>query len=191
MKAKRQVKKSDHVVASAHEHVWTRKHTRADKFVGERCTCGAERERQATKAEKKEFKLVWKRGRAIHALWHQLAKRFKKTPKEWKMQGWDLIEALEEYTAKRPQIRTVRVDDSHFSNSDLLLIPHSYDSKKLGCAYMGTTALFIAQCAGDAPVEFFLYPNHLRHLIETLQGIEREQNALIAKAQRQQGVRFP
>lgn len=188
MKTKPRTKKNDHVVA--HEHAWTRAYTRGDRFVGERCTCGMERERSPTKAERRELKLVWERGRAIHANWHRLVKRFKKSPTEWKMRGWDLIEALEEYTAKHPQIRTVRVDDSHFSNSDLLLIPHCYDSKRLGCSYMGTTAVFVAQCAGDPPVEFFLYPGHLRHLIETLQEIEKEQNALAAKA-RKQGKRFP
>lgn len=184
----KRAKKGDHVVV--HEHAWERAFTRADKFVGERCKCGAERERPATKAEKGEFKLVWARGKAIHALWHCVSKRFKKGPKEWKEQGWDLIENLEAFAAKHPEIRMARVDDSSFSNSELVFVPHSYDSKKLGCAYMGTTAVFVSQCAGDPPVEFFMYPGHLRNVIKTLQDIEKVQNAFIAKA-RKQGARFP
>jgi len=192
MKAAR--KTSDHVVASSHAHQWERWSTRGDKFVGEACKCGARREREATTAEAKKLraasKLMWAQGKALHALAHSVDRRFKNGPYKWKEKGWDLIEKLEKFIAKRPQIRMARVDDSSFSNSELVFIPHTYDAPKLGCSYMGTTVVFVAQCTGDPPVEFFLYPSHLRNLIETLQAIEKEQNQVNAKA-RKQGNRFP
>jgi hypothetical protein len=189
----RKAKTRDHVVATPHVHQWKRWGTRGVKFVEEGCQCGERRERVATKAEAKKLrvqsKLMWAQGKALHALWHSVAKRFKRDH-EWKERGWDLIEKLEKFSARRPQIRMVRVDDSSFSNSELVLVPHTYDTSKLGCTYMGTTVVFVAQCAGDPPVEFFLYPNHLRNLIETLQEIEKEQNRVNAKA-RKQGQLYP
>lgn len=194
MKRAGKSKTRDHVVASAHVHQWRRLGTRGNKVVTEICACEARREREATKAEQKQIrersKLFWAQATAMHKLWRSITKRFKNGNNEWKEKGWDLIEGLEEFAAERPQIRMVGVDDSSFSNSDLVLIPHTYDTPKLGCSYMGTTVVFVAQCAGDPPVEFFLYPSHLRNLIKTLQEIEKEQNRVNAKA-RKQGSRFP
>jgi hypothetical protein len=194
MRLKRKQKTRDHVVASNHVHQWKRWGTRGYKFVEEDCKCGERREREATKAEARQIransKLMWAQGTALHALAHSVDKRFKKDAHEWKEKGWDLIEKLEKFAAKHPQIRMVRVDDSSFTNSELVLVPHTYDTPKLGCSYMGTTVIFVAQCAGDPPVEFFLYPNHLRNLIQTLQEVEKKQNTVNAKARRQ-GNRFP
>jgi hypothetical protein len=188
MKPSRQAKTRDHVVAGAHVHQWKRCHTRGFNFIGEVCKCGEQREREATKAEAKEVRVRWKleqaQMKALHALAHSVDNRFKKNYHEWKEKGWDLIEKLEKFAAKRPQIRMVRVDDSSFTNSELVFVPHTYDTPKLGCAYMGTTVIFIAQCAGDPPVEFFLYPSHLRNLIKTLQEVEKEQNRINAKARK-------
>jgi len=193
MKPAKKTKTRDHVVASKHAHQWKRGGTRGDKFIEESCKCGEHREREATKAEAKKLRSDWKltnaRAKALHVLAHSVDKRFKKDQHEWKEKGWDLIEKLEKFAVKHPQIRMARVDDASFTNSELVFIPHTYDSPKLGCAYMGTTVVFVAQCAGDPPVEFFLYPSHLRNLIEMLQSIEKEQNRVNAKA-RKQGNRF-
>lgn len=193
MKPPRKAKTRDHVVASEHVHTWKRWGTRGDKFISEGCVCGAQREREATRIEQKQIrkstKLMWAQGKALHALWRKVAQRFKKDEHEWKDKGWDLIEDLEKFSAKYPQVRMVRVDDSSFSNSELVLVPHAYDTPKLGSYYMGTTVVFVAQCAGDPPVEFFLYPNHLRNLIETLQEVEKVQNAVNAKSRKKGKLR--
>jgi hypothetical protein len=145
-----------------------------------RCECGKLKKRKATKEETAEFNVATKRmfaqNMAMHALWHDLAKKFTKNH-EWKLSGWDLIEELEKYQVDNPQVRLVRVDDSAHMNSTLALVPHSYDTPKLGSYYWGTTVLYVPQC-NEPPATFFLYPGHLRKLIENLQAIEQEQAQL-------------
>lgn len=172
--------KTDHVVAPKHKHVWEPMSQNSVQITA-RCACGLLKKRKASKEETAKFnaatKKMFAQSKALHTLWHGLAKEFTENY-EWKLKGWDLIEELEKYKVEHPRVRMVRVDDSVHSNSELVLVPHSYDTPKLGSHYMGTTVLYVAQCAGDLPVSFFLYPGHLRNLIENLQEIEKEQAEL-------------
>lgn len=38
---------------------------------------------------------------------------------------------------------------------------------------MGISVYYIPQCTGEKPIQFFLYPGHLRRLITTLQKLYR------------------
>jgi len=170
---------TDHVVAPKHKHQWLPMGQNSVQITA-RCACGQLKKRKATKEETAKFnastKKMFAQSKAMHTLWHKLAKEFTENH-EWKLKGWDLIEELEKYQIENPKVRMVRVDDSMHMNSELVLVPHSYDTPKLGSHYWGTTVLYVAQC-GDPPVSFFLYPGHLRNLIENLQAIEKEQAEL-------------
>jgi hypothetical protein len=73
------------------------------------------------------------------------------------------------WAKKYPEdVRIVGVDDSYYSGSDLVLIEHR---GKVG--YHGTTVIFIAQCSGDPPVRFFLYPSHRDSLMAALMAIKQ------------------
>lgn len=72
------------------------------------------------------------------------------------------MDLIDSYSETHPEIKLVRVDDSHFCGSDLILIPHPD---------MGITVLFNPQCSRDNN-EFFMYPGHIDHLISVLQEMK-------------------
>lgn len=57
-------------------------------------------------------------------------------------------------------------DDTYFASSNLVLIEHASKTE-----YMGTTVVFIPQCTGEDPVEFFLYPGHRECLVKFLKSL--------------------
>ena len=78
------------------------------------------------------------------------------------MVGWDLMEKIERYVKRNPQIKIVYVDDEMFSSSMLVLIPHPE---------MGVSVKFIPQNS-NVKGQFFLYHNHLKNLMSELKHLE-------------------
>lgn len=104
----------------------------------------------------------------IHALWHKFAKKFMDQNERFHLSGYELITEVEKFTKRYPQIQTIRCDDRYFASSDLVLIPHENDTE-----YMGTTVVYIPQCAPDSPTTFFLYPNHVDYLLKGLKVVQK------------------
>ena len=74
----------------------------------------------------------------------------------------ETMKALDILGRYNPLVFQTRVDDSHFSSSDLIFVV---------IPGMGTQVFFVPQCSGDPVTEFFLYPGDMEGLIETLQKI--------------------
>lgn len=147
-----------------------------------KCKCGDLKEKELSKKEKFALKRVDNQYGNIHKVFHDFLKKFANfggVPTVFKSKGADLSDAVEVWAKKYPNdVRMVRCDDSFHSTSDLVLIEHK--SKNY---YMGTTAVYIPQCSGEDPIEFFLYPSHTNQLIKALQEIKRAANP-IQKAQK-------
>ncbi len=75
------------------------------------------------------------------------------------MQGYVAINRVEKYVKKHPEIEIVRCDDTVFSPSIIVLIPHPT---------MGITMIYIPQNNRQIKGELFLYPDHSEELIEKL-----------------------
>ncbi len=91
-----------------------------------------------------------------------------------KVKGYDAMTRIKRFAEKNPGLIEVRTDDDWFAGSSVFLVPHETDKK-----FMGVTVMVVPQCSPDGNL-FFLYPEHLNHLIEELQKIqkrEREKNA--------------
>ena len=141
--------------------------------------CKESRERPATKAEAKR---LWARHREWerrsdewNRLWWKFAKRFGcsgDSANRFKYKGYDLMERVERFAKKNPTVRIAWVDDSYFSGSMIVFVPHECKEE-----YWGTTAVLIPQCSGEPPTEFFLYPGHVRELIQVLKGLDKQARA--------------
>ena len=98
------------------------------------------------------------------------SKKLKKTEKIVKqydpkgLVGYDVMKKVEAYVKTHPDVVELSVDDSVFSSSDLVLIPHPT---------MGITVIFIPQCT-NVQNTFFLYPNHIDNLIKTLKEMQKK-----------------
>lgn len=89
-----------------------------------------------------------------------------------KLTGYTAIQRGERFSKKYPDdIHIIHCDDDVFASSDLILVEHLDKEKK---SFMGTTVIFIPQCT-SVQNSFFLYPNHLDKLIQTLQKIQKKQ----------------
>lgn len=130
------------------------------------CTeCGFYKEREATREEAKFLRpsFGFKQATSVHKVAHEYDRRFKG------LSGYELIVKVERWAKKYPDdVRLVSVDDSHFAGSLLVLIEHRTKTQ-----YMGTSAIIIPQCTGEAPIQFFLYPGHRRELMRALASIEK------------------
>jgi len=107
----------------------------------------------------------------VYEDWHAFQKEFFEDYR-WKdyEDNYQLMEQVEIWIEKRnsENIDLIGCDDNYHSNSDLILFHHVYtdnEEKK----WWGTTVLFLAQCSGDPPAEFFLYPGHAKALINSLE----------------------
>jgi hypothetical protein len=144
--------------------------------LGFRCRrCGERVERIATASERKfhaKYIDAWRKTgkKTIATVWRDFAKRFKsKDGDSYRLVGWDLMCAVEKWRTKWPNdVRQVRIDDSHFCSSDLILVEHKAPNE-----YMGTTVVVVPQCSGESPLEFFMYPFHLNGLLNALQAIKK------------------
>lgn len=136
--------------------------------IGERCKCGEQRERQATKLEEKKIRKYWKESnkdsKAIHVVYHDYVKRIESK----KLLGYDLMLAVEKWAKKWPNDVIINcVDDDFHMGSNLIFILHK--SKK---SFFGTTVIPIMQ-KGDPAIRYFMYPGHLNEIMKTLQKIQK------------------
>jgi len=155
-------------VSCAHDYhffAWTH----GGKTAFDRCAlCGYERSRQATSAEEREYHLSYLRSFALHRVSLALNRVLRRyTDDSGGIFGYEAQVAAEQFAADhRDHVRIVPVDDDVFATSVLVLVDHRNDQE-----YMGTSVLFIPQCGGSS-ARFFLYPNHRRALLRSLQDIE-------------------
>jgi hypothetical protein len=130
--------------------------------VIETCSCGVERRRKPTEEEVSKFLSEQKLIDDLHKVYHEFEGVLGDSI------GFEAMEKAEKFAKEYPDsVRIVSVDDSYHSSSFLVLIDHMNKKK-----YWGTSVVFISQCAGRKPVEFFLYPEHLIDLKEALGEIQ-------------------
>jgi hypothetical protein len=108
---------------------------------------------------------------AMFAPWHAFHKKFanakSKTPESaWKFQGWDFIKRIERYIESVSSMELLRCDDSVHAGSRILVVHH-----ELPDYYWGTSFLYIPQCTGEPPTEFFFYDNHARGFLSVMKKI--------------------
>lgn len=95
----------------------------------------------------------------IHRTWWDFSRFLKDTYGELsELAGDHVIDGIEHYAEKHPEIKVVPCDDTHHSSSILVLVPHPT---------MGITIIFVPQLTTENN-QFFLYPNHLRALMHEL-----------------------
>jgi hypothetical protein len=104
----------------------------------------------------------------IHTLFHKMLHQFGDGKLGFKESGFDLMCALDKFVAKNKEIIDCGVDDDYHTSSNLYLIPHEDDYQ-----LWGVTCLYVPQCTGEKPIRFFLYPGHLKGLIEGLQEMAK------------------
>jgi len=138
-----------------------------------RCSkCKAERHREATEEEAEL--LEWPESGSdddVHKVWHELVREL--TTEDGDAFNFDLIPdwegKLDQLSEKYPDhIQHISCDDSHHCSSDLIMIEHATMPKADRPKYMGTTVLYIPQCTGEQPIQFFLYPGHKMALMKAL-----------------------
>lgn len=91
---------------------------------------------------------------------------------DWRWTGFDLMTRVARFANKHPEISIARVDDDHFCGSDMVFIPHQ-DEHQL----WGITVLYIPQCTGEKPIKFFMYPGHVKGILQALHGFSKIGNA--------------
>jgi hypothetical protein len=117
---------------------------------------------------RKKQKEMFVHSKNIHRVWHAFCRKFQKPDSyDWKYEGYDFMERVEEYAKTHPEIVITCCDDNHFASSDIVLIPHDADGQ-----WMGVTVLVISQF-GNPPVDFFLYPGHAQLLLDELFGMHK------------------
>ena len=72
-----------------------------------------------------------------------------------KMNGYECIQRCKKYAKKNKEIKIIQVDDSVYSSSIIILIPHPNH---------GITVIFVPQCI-DVGNQFFLYSRHAHNII--------------------------
>jgi hypothetical protein len=110
----------------------------------------------------------------IHRLSKAFFDRMTDGGKAWKWTGWELMQEIEAFAKKHPDIVISGVDDDSHSSSDIVFIPHR---DKHYC--WGITVVYVPQSASGlsglatSPAVFFLYPGHLKALLATLNGLAK------------------
>lgn len=135
---------------------------RSVRQISYRCACGQTRlEKNTTAAQRKQFMNSFKteKNNNIHGIYHD----FKKNFPDGYSEGSDMMDGVEEWAKKHPSVVICGCDDDHHAGSDLVIIPHENKYK-----LWGVTVVYIPQCTGEPPTRFFLYPNHLKGLLEGL-----------------------
>jgi hypothetical protein len=105
----------------------------------------------------------------VHASWNSFSnymKRWyyeiinnKKVFSSENMTGYIAQKRVTNYAKKHPEVKVLFCDDSVFSSSIIVLIPHPT---------MGITMIYIPQNNTKIRSELFLYPDHSKKLIEEL-----------------------
>jgi len=103
----------------------------------------------------------------VHEVYHKFCKRFQDSDGKFKKHGYPLMAAIERWALDYPkQVFIVTCDDMVHSTSELIIIEHSSKT-----SYMGATVIFVPQCTGEYPIQFFLYPHSRKNLIKVLKGL--------------------
>lgn len=108
----------------------------------------------------------------LHRVWHDFCNRF--MGPNWtyfKHKGGELLGEVREWALRYPaDVRMVRCDDGAHCGSTLVCIFHR-------CRYqfMGMSVVFIPQCTGEPPTQFFLYPSHIEGLEDVLTRFRTEE----------------
>ncbi len=104
-------------------------------------------------ATKVKVQKMMRDAKAIHRVYHDFERRFVRNfgfPQQW-------------------NVTVVRCDDGCHAGSMLVFVAHRAPRR-----YMGVTAVFIPQCTGESPIEFFLYPCHLLEVLRTVKKLYKE-----------------
>jgi hypothetical protein len=115
------------------------------------------------------------RSKDLHALYRAFQKAFYQDNQKgrvgWKYKGYELMKRIEEFAKKHPELVLLSCDDSWYTSSMIVLIPHRID---IDIEYWGTTVVIVPQCTGEPPLEMFLYPGHAVELEKALHGLNCE-----------------
>jgi len=126
------------------------------------------------KMEPDERELFWRhdhdediRRKEMFRPYHDFLKVFHDKDESWKWTGWDLIERIERWMKKWPgRVENYRCDDSYHASSDIYVFHH-----ELRDYYWGTTFVYVPQCSGDPPAEWFFYDNHAKAFLKLLKSV--------------------
>jgi hypothetical protein len=97
-----------------------------------------------------------------------------KLPKFWinhagfKYKGYEMMQRMEAFAEKHPDVRLCRCDDAAHTGSMVAFIPHRTETE-----YWGTTVVCIPQFSGE-PTELFFYPHHAIEIEKVLLEFNRE-----------------
>lgn len=137
-----------------------------------RCVeCGHEEERPATEEALAENRERCRLNGQIHVQWHAFKKRFYGVDPHGppRVRGYEMMCELDEFCAEFPDhTHVARIDDSYHSGSRLLFIEQRNEKE-----YWGTSVVVIPQCSGEAPLSFFMYPNHFQSVLQAMAAIQR------------------
>jgi hypothetical protein len=120
---------------------------------------------------KKTMLNIKKKSATIHKVWHAFQRKFFENGDghTWKWTGYDLTCKVEKWAKRYPKdVFSGHIDDSHFCSSDIYFILHR-DGKK----NQGTTVVVLTQCDEQPPCEFFMYPIHVKGMIDILSKINK------------------
>lgn len=140
------------------------------------CTkCNTLKSRKTTEKEKQIIDREWhrreKRAAVMHKDWWDFVDKFGANDNctKWKKRGYKLMTEVRDFAKTHRSIKTVTCDDASHATSELVLIPHKTRSE-----YWGTSIVVIPQCTGEDPTVFFLYPENLENLRNTLSSIHSQ-----------------
>ena len=83
-----------------------------------------------------------------------------------KMIGYKCMQRCERYAKKNKEIKIINVEDSVYSSSTIILIPHPN---------MGITVIFVPQCT-EVGNHFFLYQEHAHNIVSEIHKMNYEVN---------------
>lgn len=135
-------------------------------------TCG-ERIVRSTNENEVEFCKMDLQGNELHRVWFDFREKFWPFDDEqWLRTGIGLMDAVEEWAKGFPDdVRVVVCDDDVHATSLLVSIGHCCRLPGRE-QYMGTSVVFIPQCALNlTPSVFFLYGSARKEMIRVLQEI--------------------
>jgi hypothetical protein len=153
-----------------HRHKW-----RAGSYGGDtveyRCQakdCKATYKRKDRKMVRRKHAAMMRDSDRIHRVWHAFVKHMKLGTVQ--QSDYALMEKARRWSEKHPKdVVVTGCDDGHHSSSELVIVAHRNGRK----SWMGLTVVGLMQNDGQEPFEFFLYPNHVKRLIEALKHFER------------------
>jgi hypothetical protein len=166
--------------AACKKHVW-KWCSRCGEEEEQRCKkCGKHRtvklsKKQAAK-HRRELKqmLSPKPEHNIHRVYHKFVHLFGDGLfKPWVATGYELMKKVSRWAKHYPDdVHILSCDDNHHCGSDLVLIEHKPQKPIKGkYEWFGITVVYIPQCSGEDPIQFFLYPGHQNGLERKLREI--------------------